>query len=53
MSILKPLYSAYEWYVTRNLQPDDMPTHVAIMMDGNRRYARIQGHGSIRRAQAW
>ncbi len=44
MSILKPLYSAYEWYVTRNLQPDDMPTHVAIMMDGNRRYARIQGN---------
>ncbi|MDY9924338.1 polyprenyl diphosphate synthase [Methanobacterium sp.] len=42
MSILKPLYSAYEWYISRDLRPEDMPKHVAITMDGNRRYARIQ-----------
>ncbi len=42
MSILKPLYTAYEWYISRNLLPEDMPKHVAITMDGNRRYARIQ-----------
>ena len=42
MSVLKPLYTAYEWYISRSLKPDDMPKHVAIMMDGNRRYARFQ-----------
>jgi len=42
MSILKPLYSAYEWYISRDLRQEDMPKHVAITMDGNRRYARIQ-----------
>jgi tritrans,polycis-undecaprenyl-diphosphate synthase [geranylgeranyl-diphosphate specific] len=42
MSVLKPLYSAYEWYISRDLRPEDMPKHVAITMDGNRRYARIR-----------
>jgi len=46
MSVLKPLYTAYEWYISRNLKHDDMPRHVAIMMDGNRRYARFQGNMS-------
>lgn len=43
MSILKPLYSVYEWYISRGLLPENMPKHVAIIMDGNRRYAKIQG----------
>ena len=46
MSVLKPIYKVYEWYISRNLKLDDMPKHVAIMMDGNRRYAMIQGNMS-------
>jgi tritrans,polycis-undecaprenyl-diphosphate synthase [geranylgeranyl-diphosphate specific] len=44
MSSLKPLYSLYEWYISRNLRPENMPKHVAIIMDGNRRYSKIQGN---------
>jgi tritrans,polycis-undecaprenyl-diphosphate synthase [geranylgeranyl-diphosphate specific] len=43
MSVLKPIYTVYEWYISRNLRPENMPKHVAIIMDGNRRYSRIQG----------
>lgn len=43
MSPLKPLYSLYEWYLSRNLRSENMPHHVAIIMDGNRRFSRIQG----------
>ncbi|MBE6500185.1 MAG: di-trans,poly-cis-decaprenylcistransferase [Methanobrevibacter thaueri] len=38
------LYRLYEWYITRGLNPDKMPKHVAIIMDGNRRYSRLQGN---------
>lgn len=44
MILLQPLYSSYEWYITRNLEADKMPNHVAIIMDGNRRYSKIQGN---------
>ena len=44
MSVLKPIYRAYEWYISRTLKLDDMPKHIAVMMDGNRRYARFQGN---------
>jgi tritrans,polycis-undecaprenyl-diphosphate synthase [geranylgeranyl-diphosphate specific] len=44
MSVLKPLYTVYEWYISRNLHSENMPKHVAIIMDGNRRYSRIQGN---------
>lgn len=44
MILLQPLYSLYEWYITRNLEADNMPNHVAIIMDGNRRYSKIQGN---------
>ncbi|MDD1775588.1 MAG: polyprenyl diphosphate synthase [Methanobacterium sp.] len=43
MSPLKPLYALYEWYISRNLRSENMPRHVAIIMDGNRRFSRIQG----------
>lgn len=47
MSVLKPFYAVYEWYISRDLRPENMPKHVAVMMDGNRRYARIQGMSPI------
>jgi len=45
MSILKPVYKAYEWYISRNLTPENMPKHVAIIMDGNRRFSKILRSG--------
>jgi tritrans,polycis-undecaprenyl-diphosphate synthase [geranylgeranyl-diphosphate specific] len=38
------LYRLYEWYITRGLDPEKMPKHVAIIMDGNRRYSKLQGN---------
>ena len=28
----------------RNLRPENMPKHIAIIMDGNRRFSKIQGN---------
>ncbi len=44
MTALQPIYSLYEWMITRNLDKDKMPKHVAIIMDGNRRYSKTQGN---------
>jgi tritrans,polycis-undecaprenyl-diphosphate synthase [geranylgeranyl-diphosphate specific] len=44
MSALTPLYRLYEWYISRKLRPELMPKHVAIIMDGNRRFSKIQGN---------
>ena len=38
------LYRIYEWYISRDLDPSKMPKHIAIIMDGNRRYAKLQGN---------
>ena len=40
----KFIYSLYEWYMMRHLDPEKMPKHIAIIMDGNRRYSKIQGN---------
>jgi len=42
MEPLKPLYKIYEWYISRNLKPENMPKHIAIIMDGNRRYSKLR-----------
>ena len=44
MILLQPLYSIYEWYISRHLEKDKMPKHVAIIRDGNRRYSKLQGN---------
>jgi tritrans,polycis-undecaprenyl-diphosphate synthase [geranylgeranyl-diphosphate specific] len=44
MEPLKPIYRLYEWYISRNLRPENMPKHVAIIMDGNRRFSMVQGN---------
>ena len=41
------IYKIYDWYISRNLDPNKMPKHVAIIMDGNRRYARLQGNTDV------
>ena len=38
------LYKIYEWYISRDLKPEKMPKHIAIIMDGNRRYSKLQGN---------
>ncbi len=47
MQPLKPLYKIYEWYISRNLKQENMPKHIAIIMDGNRRYTKIMGNMEI------
>ena len=37
----------YEKRLLKELDPDRMPRHVAIIMDGNRRYSRIQGNMEV------
>ena len=46
MILLQPVYSIYEWYISRHLDKDKIPKHVAIIMDGNRRFSKMQGNVS-------
>ncbi len=41
------LYRIYEWYISKDLVPEKMPKHVAIIMDGNRRYSKLQGNVDV------
>jgi tritrans,polycis-undecaprenyl-diphosphate synthase [geranylgeranyl-diphosphate specific] len=41
------LYRLYEWYISRDLVPEKMPKHVAIIMDGNRRYSKLHGNVDV------
>ncbi|WP_458456781.1 polyprenyl diphosphate synthase [Methanobrevibacter sp.] len=41
------LYRIYEWYISRDLVPEKMPKHVAIIMDGNRRFSKLQGNVDV------
>ncbi|MCL2688159.1 MAG: polyprenyl diphosphate synthase [Methanobrevibacter sp.] len=47
MDLMKPIYQLYEWYISRNLNSECMPKHVAIIMDGNRRFSKIQGNINV------
>lgn len=40
------LYSAYSRQVRRGLDPDQIPRHVGVILDGNRRWATLQGSSS-------
>ncbi|MDZ8202210.1 isoprenyl transferase [Microbacterium sp. SSW1-59] len=41
-----PLYRLYIGRLRRRLTPDTVPHHVAMMIDGNRRWARLSGFDS-------
>lgn len=38
-----PLYRLYERRLRRRLDPDRLPRHVGVILDGHRRYARAEG----------
>ncbi len=40
-----PLYYAYERRLLAIIRQEALPRHVALILDGNRRYARAAGHG--------
>ncbi len=41
--LLKPLYRLYERRLIQNLATDRIPSHIGIILDGHRRYARAEG----------
>jgi short-chain Z-isoprenyl diphosphate synthase len=46
------VYGAYERRVLKDLPRESLPRHVAVMLDGNRRWARARGAGSAHGHQA-
>lgn len=45
--ITRVLAPAYRWWLERQLRPLPRPAHIAIVMDGNRRWARAAGHQDL------
>src|SRR5690554_5911564 len=46
MPVSNPIYSAYERRLFRQLRDKPLPRHVAVMLDGNRRWAKLRGAGT-------
>jgi short-chain Z-isoprenyl diphosphate synthase len=47
MGLSELVYSIYGRRIQRNLDPQRIPRHVAVMIDGNRRWARQRGFDSV------
>ncbi|MDQ2783001.1 isoprenyl transferase [Lapillicoccus sp.] len=43
MPLTDVLYGAYERRLAKQIAPEDVPRHVGVMLDGNRRWARANG----------
>lgn len=42
-AVLRPVYRVYEWWLWRQIRNGPFPRHVAVIPDGNRRWARYLG----------
>ncbi len=42
-AVLRPVYKVYEWWLWRQIKKGPFPRHVAVIPDGNRRWARYLG----------
>ena len=52
MAMRDLLYGAYERRLAASLRPDRIPRHVGVILDGNRRWARMTGEQTQRGHQA-
>jgi short-chain Z-isoprenyl diphosphate synthase len=52
MALRDVVYAAYQRRLARDLDPQDVPRHVGVMLDGNRRWARERGAGASEGHQA-
>ncbi|MCP3426790.1 isoprenyl transferase [Rothia sp. AR01] len=43
MKLPKPLYAIYERRLVSSITPERLPRHVGVMVDGNRRWAKLMG----------
>jgi short-chain Z-isoprenyl diphosphate synthase len=46
MSLPRPLYRLYEWRLLKSLAREDVPRHVGVILDGNRRWAKEAGEST-------
>ncbi len=42
-TLLRPIYRLYEDRLLRQMDPERLPRHIGIILDGHRRYARAEG----------
>jgi len=42
-AIIRPIYRVYEWWLWRQIRNGPFPRHVAVIPDGNRRWAKYLG----------
>lgn len=42
-TLLRPIYRLYEERLLRQMDPQRLPRHIGIILDGHRRYARAEG----------
>ena len=47
MSKTRPLYRLYEQRLEAGLPPEQLPGHVGVLVDGNRRWAREAGFDDV------
>jgi short-chain Z-isoprenyl diphosphate synthase len=43
----KPLYKLYERRLVQSLPAERLPTHIGVILDGHRRFARKEGHDDL------
>ncbi|MHA1627222.1 MAG: polyprenyl diphosphate synthase [Candidatus Asgardarchaeia archaeon] len=41
--LLRPIYRLYSWFLWRQIKDGKRPTHIGVILDGNRRYGQMKG----------